>query len=144
MSIIYEALKKVETSRKGEHFNSYKRKVILSSFIAVVVFLILFFIFQDNFINSSLITNFSNNKFKPAVNLNNQTYSFHKTDNRKNPKKKYFLQGILYTEDNPVALINGKKVFKGEEIDGAQVTDITGNGVELKTKKGNIYLEFTD
>ncbi|MDD5583721.1 MAG: hypothetical protein PHV55_01515 [Candidatus Omnitrophica bacterium] len=52
----------------------------------------------------------------------------------------YTLQGIIYDEENPLALINGKKVGLGDRIGDALVLDISGNGVELLINEEKKFL----
>lgn len=66
-----------------------------------------------------------------AVNNPAQTYEGEVT---------YTLQGIIYDEESPLALINGKKVGLGDRIGDALVLDISGNGVELLINEEKKFL----
>lgn len=56
--------------------------------------------------------------------------------------KKYYLQGIIYDDARPLALINGKKVGLGETIDEARLTRVSRAGVEIETKTGRVFLSW--
>jgi hypothetical protein len=52
------------------------------------------------------------------------------------------LNGIMYTEENPKAIINGTPVGKGDVIGGAIVTSVTENNVMLKYNNGSNQVEL--
>ena len=57
------------------------------------------------------------------------------------PEKMYwFLGGILYSDNNPAAVINKRVVCKGDVIDGARVVEINRNDVVLEKDGENIVL----
>jgi len=165
MSIIYEALKKIEEKedlRVEPRPSPIERKIIsepkeqpqkpsyhinkLVFFTAVGVGIFSLSLFVMHFLHS-----------RPAV-LQSQNYErlyvkrgAYSQPKLKNPAfinnvsdessdKGYYLQGIIYTENNPIALINGKRVKKGERIGEAIVKSLSESGVELETKAGNIQL----
>jgi hypothetical protein len=55
-------------------------------------------------------------------------------------KPTYVLQGVIYGDEAPLALINGKKVSLGEAIAGARVVTISSDGVELANGNTTIFL----
>jgi hypothetical protein len=56
------------------------------------------------------------------------------------PSGKLDLDGIVYTEENPAALINGRVLRVGGFVDGYTVTKIQPDRVELKNENGTIVL----
>ncbi|MDR3477046.1 MAG: hypothetical protein P4M14_03355 [Gammaproteobacteria bacterium] len=52
----------------------------------------------------------------------------------------YVLTAIMISKDKTVAVINGKVVHIGDEIDNAKVTAINSNTVELEAPNGNLTL----
>lgn len=51
------------------------------------------------------------------------------------------LNGIFYSEQNPVAMINGSALKEGEDIDGYTVVRILSRGVILKSREGEFELK---
>ncbi len=50
------------------------------------------------------------------------------------------LNGVFYSEQNPVAMINGSALKEGEDIDGYKVVRILARGVILKSQEGEFEL----
>ena len=149
MSIIYEALKKIE-----EKENKPKPPALryLSKYILAIVVVILFVFFF------SISIHFSRPKTKqkptiaypPSTIFSSLKLAVNKSQNiilpgKQEDKKEqieYQLQGIIYDLENPIALINGKKVGIGDNIEGARLIDISDDGVELETKEGRIHIPW--
>ncbi len=53
------------------------------------------------------------------------------------------LNGIMYVEEKPKAIINGMVAREGDVISGATVTSITENNVRLKYNNNNNQVEVT-
>jgi len=141
MSIIYEAVKKIEEKEKP----SLKRKGEKKKFI--FLFLILCII--------GLYFTLGKKTFKKRAVYLSKKVSFKKNSSENKIKdksnqseglgfvRKYRLEGIIYTSQDPIALINGKRVKINEEFDGLKVIDIGKKEVKLKTKEGKvIYLSL--
>jgi hypothetical protein len=150
MSIIYEALKKVEEENKpktseGINKSQYKHRLVylFLGFIFLSLFTGYFFFFKKASIEKPLT--YIKGKYelqkvkreKPRLPSHTEKYEEVST---KTNKRKYYLQGIIYTKEAPLALINGKRVSEGESINNAVVKKITPKGVKLETKEGKIYL----
>lgn len=50
------------------------------------------------------------------------------------------LNGVFYSEQNPVAMINGSALKEGEDIDGYKVVRILARSVILKSQEGEFEL----
>lgn len=55
----------------------------------------------------------------------------------------YTLEGIVYDEAAPFAIINGKMLKKADKIDDFEVIDITAKTVELLNLKDNTKLTLS-
>lgn len=53
----------------------------------------------------------------------------------------YALGGILFDDEDPIAIINGRRVYVGDEVNGREVVDIGENWVILK--RGGSEIELT-
>lgn len=51
------------------------------------------------------------------------------------------LNGVFYSEQNPVAMLNGSALKEGEDIDGYKVVRILARGVILKSQEGEFELK---
>jgi hypothetical protein len=170
MSIIYEALQKIERkSKEGivpaidssiiqkENFSidsahTKPRFVVLTgfAFLALLLLGIYFLRMQPVPVPpSTTVAKFTTvpvqqqttiSKVLPAVNVMGDTLFSTQSESLNEQTAPYTLQGIIYDEKNPLALINGKKVGLGERIGNAVVLDISGNGVELLVNEEKIFL----
>ena len=55
----------------------------------------------------------------------------------------WLLSGIVYSENNPMAIINNKSLFKGEIIDDARIVNISKKNVTLYYKGKKLTLTVT-
>jgi len=160
MSIIYDALKKVEKSRKisletktdKDYRPKSKIKIYLlyglivcsSFFIASIFFAFLQTPLQNN--PRVLAKNQSPSNLKPDVNIikeprteppSTETSSpvVNQTQNKaeplEKPKAPLTLNGVFFSQDEGYALINNQIVKEGDVVEGARVALITLEGVEL-------------
>lgn len=53
------------------------------------------------------------------------------SENNKTPQPKFVLNGIFFSENDGYALVNNQIVRENDSVDGAKVTRITVNSVEL-------------
>jgi len=145
MSIIYEALKKIEKTKNflrpaemqtnsGSAGKDKKGKVSLNkiilllpivSFAVLVLFWLSFKADNNKIKSSSLVT-----RIKKEANAK-QARRFLKSKDKN--LSKYILEGIIYDKDSPTALINGRIVKKLDRIGVFTVLDISKNEVELSS-----------
>jgi len=130
MSIIYDALKKLEDSKKNKNSTDKKNTNLLKVFLLISLLgmggLGLFF-FQKYFKSLRKV------KFKII-----------KTNKRKDFKIPFIkIEGILYQEKNPLVLYKGKIFKEGDVIKGAKIIKINENEVifEYKGKEFKILVE---
>ncbi len=130
MSIIYDALKKLEDSKKNKNSTDKKNTNLLKVFLLISLLGMggvgLFF-FQKYFKSSRKV------KFKII-----------KTNKRKDFKIPFIkIEGILYQEKNPLVLYKGKIFKEGDVIKGAKIIKINENEVifEYKGKEFKILVE---
>jgi len=55
---------------------------------------------------------------------------------------RYVFEGVIYDEESPSAIINGKVLKESDQIDNFVVTDITKNSVKLIDKKNGTFLKL--
>jgi hypothetical protein len=143
MSIIYDALKKVESSRRPDKINnplkkkSVIRKYLLYLFIAVLGFLTA---------NISLKMLGAEKRSAQPTPLSYPAQSqdiapIQNLPNEEKPHLEYFLNGIFVTEDESYAIINNKIVKEGDRLNEATVLRINPDSVELKT--ADFYFNLT-
>lgn len=165
MSIIYEALQKVEKKEVGIGFNiTQKKEVSLpqpNSLRMPVVLVILVVLFSLSMAGSKLITQRKQVHARrtslpkstgavtpPAISLGNSSPQEYASTVAPNSTTdiymRYGLQGIVYDSQNPIAIINGKQLSIGQSIEEATVIDITQKGVELEVKGNKIYIPLEE
>ncbi|MBU0549824.1 MAG: hypothetical protein KJ838_05885 [Candidatus Omnitrophica bacterium] len=149
MSIIYDALKKVQGQEAGENKagpNSSRqdsskspRKNYIIAFLLLVIVSIIFtsrFISIPDFSFKDIFTRKQNSsKNQTEVSDKNAFYSASSTADLS-------LQGIFYSEGKYTALINDEIVEVGDRIGEAEVLEITQKGVEVAFKGLKVYLEY--
>ncbi|MCK9572951.1 MAG: hypothetical protein M0R20_00920 [Candidatus Omnitrophica bacterium] len=167
MSIIYEALKKVEadTNDKAVKANCLLPKAAIiapkppkeinSAFYAVIAICVVLTVLI------AIGAYFSNRNLQPlaakgylnekkAVETKEETLESSKINfgkiNAETPvvtPAGYSLQGIVYDENSPFAIINGKTLRKSDTIDDFIVSDIAPTVVTLKNSKDERELTLT-
>lgn len=165
MSIIYEALKKVERNNNRENTDEIRLSThapinanIIPKQKLRVLFLVLIPIMLSLAVFLGINTYFSilDKKFEKNIILEGGTTNEIQRNElgiipktallhiSHKPKTKetlsYNLQGIVYGV-NPFAIINGKRLRKADTIDDFTVVDISANTVKLQNLKDN--REFT-
>jgi len=123
MSIIYEALKKVE---KKSITSKGKRKY----FFFFLFFFFLFFL--GIFYGVRNKDKFYQKKKSPKK----------ITPSSSKKEKKYILEGIVYDKKLPLAIINHKVLRKNDTIDEYKVTEITPSSVRLINLKDGRMLSL--
>lgn len=143
MSIIYEALKKTQTSPDGINRQSpagvkdpanpkpslFKKQAGLS--IAGVALGIIF---------TWLITNRLSSPLSPPRNNKPQQKARH-TAGPSGVLPQLLLNGIVLSEDGSIAMINDQICKAGDEIEGAKIVEITPSRVTLSFKNQEIVLK---
>ena len=143
MSIIYEALKKAEAGKgplskesaeEADFVSKDKKSPFFKSRIRDIGLFLLLFLIGGFFLV---------NKYLPVRNkllqTTNKGAGIKKAVEEIKPKglskkkvyKGYVLEGIMYDQDDPSAIINGRVIRKNDSIDDLVVADITQDGVDL-------------
>lgn len=130
MSIIYNALKKVEDNNKEpKPPSSHKTKKLLAVLVIAIGSLgvIAYFVVSAK--------NFFSNPGSEIQAEHSRSGS--SGSDRKYKAGRYVLEGIIYDGQIPLAIINGEVLKKGDSIGDYKVTDITDNSVQLLDTKDN-------
>jgi hypothetical protein len=167
MSIIYEALKKVEADTNDKAVKAdcllpnavigaqEPRRKINSAFYAVIAIctvLTALIAIGAYFSNRNLqpLAEKSYSDEKTAVKTKEETPELNKANFDKiKPETPavtgagYSLQGIVYDENSPFAIINGKTLRKSDAIDDFIVSDIAPTVVTLKNSKDERELNLS-
>lgn len=138
MSIIYDALKKAEGNSAGiiskdnqpKEKKSNQNKVQL--FILIALFLSIssiavFYFFSKKQGSSELVVSELKQKKNQGPKLKKEI----KKPEAKLNNSSYRLEGIIFDQDNPFAIINGKRVYQGDKIGSFIVSKIKTDKVEL-------------
>ena len=151
MSIIYDALKKVEDTNLKD-FESPKKQIkkrkttlLLYAGLVVVGFLVAGIIFKaaNNQGRKDTVEDSSLAGHKPEVTLPAPASSA--SAPLTSPSSRLVLGGILYDETQPYAIINGKIVKAGDSLQGSKLLQIFPDKVELESEDGEkINLNFQD
>ena len=153
MSIIYEALKKAESYVKGpdQGFNIPKRdrnkflRIVYILCILIIISLIGFLMGKKPSVSvmpSKILTGSETSlpvKIKPL--------SITEVEKEKLPiitkdLASLSLTGIIFSDGEYMALINGRMVKPGDFIEGVQIDKIDANGVEVKFKGSSFRLNY--
>jgi hypothetical protein len=158
MSIIYEALQKVERSKAGvvlpepktidsgfaaRRPNPKNNKILFSLLFVLLLVAAVFVVPKYSFGPSMRVVSESpatEDKYKMAEKKFIQDRQLSITEpvaqsEKSFPAGVYILQGIVYDKDVPQAIINGKNLKVSDMIDGFQVKEITPNTVKLVNSK---------
>ena len=131
MSIIYEALKKLENKDKPIK-KSKKRYIFIISVFLACALLVYFFKYS----NSDIKEKPKLEDFPKGLIISKKS-EVPPLDKKEN---KYKLEGIMFDNRKPVALINKKILTVGDKIEDAEILNIYPDKVELKTQDGIEYL----
>ncbi|MFA5270982.1 MAG: hypothetical protein WC412_01415 [Candidatus Omnitrophota bacterium] len=166
MSIIYEALQKVERSKEGGvHLESKtidqviaarkpkpkNNKTLFFMFLALLIIVVVFVVPKYSF-NSSMrmipASPVAADKYKQAERnfIQDKQLSITEPKTQKEgvfPAGVYLLQGIVYDKEVPQAVINGKNLRVSDMIDDLQVKEITPSTVKLINSKDNTELALS-
>lgn len=165
MSIIYDALKKLEGKGDNEPENhsqettleedstkpkksrrplSKKNILILGAFLLILVFSFTFgrqYIVQE--VSSLLALVKKGDLFDPQKFLSLKSLLSSKTGSGSEEPEAYRLDGIIYDLDFPVAIINGSSFKKEDSIGEYRIVEITKSTVELINTKDETKLTIS-
>ncbi len=147
MSIINEALKKTE--RRIQQNNSQPAKLPGPKPFLLYILILLAGIYLSSFIFSQL-----GHKLKTAQAPKKTAIAIQQPavlpflpeqpilakEEKKAPEAAFVLNGIFFSDNDGYALINNQIVRENESVDGAKVTKITANTVELDSQEKLITL----
>lgn len=149
MSVIYEALKKAEapsSSAKSRRKVNY-RKILIFSLGTAVCLGYTGFLYKNKmgkaYFKPNTAASYITDKqalSKEKTSLSEKSASPEKTRLAKEENKQFILSGIIYSKEKPIAIINGKSLTLGKEINGAKITEIKENEVTLDFKDRDIIL----
>ncbi|RKY29845.1 MAG: hypothetical protein DRP68_06800 [Candidatus Omnitrophota bacterium] len=125
MSTIYDALKKIEKKPFQSSPVKFKKKLVIFLSGLGVVCLVSLVVYLK--INRSKLTKDSAKKTTNSKTVISREIS----QKRKKQKKTYILEGIIYDEKAPLAMINGRMVKEKDKIDNLEVIEISPNSVKL-------------
>jgi len=148
MSVIYEALKKAEDNpaSKPQKKVNYRKIVIFSLGFALCLIYTGFLYkmgkayFKRNTAESYIID--KQPLFEKEASPAREYAPSGRTSLTKKGKNKFVLSGIIYSQDKPIAIINGKSLTAGKEIDGAEITSIEENLVTLDFRGEKVILSL--
>jgi hypothetical protein len=132
MSIIYDALKKVDGGNKSPEPPSPKSKNNIGFIIAAVIAVVLigaaiFYVTRKNF----------HLDIKPLAVFKNASLGNSGRPGQKKMFNTYVLEGIIYDDKGPIAVINGQVLHQGEKIDNLELKKIEAKSVELLDSQDN-------
>lgn len=160
MSIIYDALKKVEESNnissreKVSKEHKLKPKIYLVYILVICLGFFIASIFLELFtkplqINTKVISkNLPQIDKTPDLNIIPQTLppkdtpisesniSYQPPETKKEPEVSFVLNGVFFSQDEGYALINNRIVKEGDLVDGMTVKRIRLEEVELRNPEG--------
>lgn len=151
MSIIYEALKKVEGQKDstlfedipvGASFSARKKekKVISKKEIIILVSILLLVALGAFLLYTNLTKQEEERKVGSAI-ISNIQEPKNKVPERvalkKEPVQDYTLEGIVYDEEDPFAIINGKTVRELTVLGAFRIDKINVDSVEMSNSKDN-------
>jgi len=133
MSIIYEALKKLEN--KNKTIDKPKQKYIFIFITSLSILLSIYYLFKYS--NLKIEEKPKLKEFSKDLNISKKLGDTPLVDKK---ETKYKLEGIMFDNQNPVVLINKKILKVGDKIEDAEILNIYPDKVELKTQEGIEYL----
>lgn len=139
MSIIYEALEKRDEKNKTgwKYLKINRRSIGIFSIVIIGVIAFLFFKGKSSkqkvCNQAGIVSPQQQAPVNPKPRLISKRYS-----------GKYDLQGIIYDEQSPIAVINGKKLNIGESIEEARLTEVSLSGVRVEVEGGTLYIPLDE
>jgi hypothetical protein len=129
MSVIYDALKKVEDKDKRPLDKGKKKPFILFLCLAVMIIgvAIVFIVFKLP--PKKQTASLPGQKAPALAELDSQ--------DKYSPESNYVLEGIIYDREAPVAIINGTILKEKDKIGKAEIIKINRDSVELLNLEDN-------
>lgn len=161
MSIIYDALKKAEDKKMADEKKPTppspkkgQNKIIIIVFTVAVIFAVSYKVLPYLKKYIPWPTSFKKEKTKGVSQTKNksvsQSVSKKETSPTPEPLPKktypqgsYLLEGIIYGQDTPVAVINGQVLEKDQIFDDIKVIEITPTTVQILNIKTNTHSTLT-
>jgi len=146
MSIIYDALKKTEDKGRLNPGGSPRKKGKLFWLVFVIcialglVFLLTKLPRKDVAVKTPQPEEVQTTKAAPASAMEKEP-GLLAQDNT--VAGEYFLEGIIYGQDNPLAIINGKILKKGDKIDDLELVNISPESVQLRNPEDNTSINLS-
>lgn len=140
MSIIYEAIKKLENKDKSKLPGKNKKKTFL---LLVLLVSIIVFAFSIQYFKKKVVKETNIKEAKGPMPGMDSIPEKDAVDSKEDLSSNYVLEGIIYDYLAPLAIINGKILKKYDKIDDLAVINITPNSVELLNPKDNTILTLT-
>jgi hypothetical protein len=149
MSIIYDALKKVESKNK-DNLPIRNRKNTFVLVLSLIGVILIFILGSQYFKKRTVLTSSKIAKIKeiPSKKIKEEALKGlpsatdlatgkEASNLDKEWSVNYILEGIIYDQEAPLAVINGKILRKKDRIDDLEVINITPTSVELLNLKDN-------
>ncbi len=147
MSVIYEALKKAGNNpafAKPRKKVNYRKVVIFSLGIAsCLIYTGFLYKMGRSYFTRNNAESYIINKqplFEKKASPAGKYSPSGKTSLTRKGKNTFVLSGIIYSQDKPIAIINGKSLTAGKEIAGAKITSIEENLVTLDFRGKKVIL----
>lgn len=126
MSIIYDALKKVDGDKKPQEPQEPKSKkniaVIAAAGMAVILIVTgVYYVTRKNF----------HLDIKPLAVFKSVPSGNYGRPGEKKMFNTYVLEGIIYDDKGPIAVINGQVLHPGERIDSLELKKVEAKSVDL-------------
>jgi hypothetical protein len=153
MSIIYDALRKVDKKNKNNNKRNKKSRnkpvksrrllaIILSSIFCILLFTSLIFYFKaSNYRSPKFLAKSSVTK---STDKNNQQLQRKPLPPKQYKKGQYLLEGIINDQKVPLAVINGEVLSVGDKIGAIKILEINDKSVKIfdSRKQAESYLNF--
>ena len=151
MSIIYEALKKVEGQkisppsksvpaginlpiRKKEKKGGFGRKVFFLSLILLLVISVLLFLGLSLTGQEGIKVAWGGRAYKkPEL----ESHAVEEIISKKEPTREYILEGIIYDQKAPSAIINGRVMKESDKLEIFRIDKISKDKVEMVNTEDN-------
>ena len=132
MSIIYDALKKVDGDKNSKaSLNPEPKKNILPIIGAIIAVVLIgaaiYYVSRKNF----------HLAIKPLAVFKSAPMGNFGQPQKKKMFNTYVLEGIIYDDKGPIAVINGQVLHPGERIDSLELKKVDAKSVELMDTQDN-------
>ncbi len=143
MSIINDALKKVETAKPASRNKPQRWFVFSGTTVACLLVIIVAMNFFKSPAERTPVASVSIQKAAPAIETPYTVFDLRKIDIEIARRSSDFhLSGILYDQQKPMAIINQRIVGEGALVNGAELLEIQPNHVRLSLKGKEFTLKI--